>query len=264
MADPAVELEAGQASVVLPAGPEVEEAHVVIDLSQDQAAIEITDAPASALPLEAVPERRGLLGAAPWELAAKRAIDVVVASLLLLVLSPVMLVTMLAIRLSSRGPVLLRQERVGQDGIPFRMYKFRSMRAGAHETRAELDGMNEVTGPVFKMRTDPRVTKVGRVIRKLSLDELPQLVNVLRGEMSLVGPRPPLPEEVARYTPYQRRRLQVQPGITCIWQVSGRSEIEFDTWVEMDLRYIEEWSVKTDLLLLLRTVPAVLSGRGAF
>jgi exopolysaccharide biosynthesis polyprenyl glycosylphosphotransferase len=196
--------------------------------------------------------------------AAKRLVDLVGGVLLLLLTLPVMLVTALAIKLDSPGPVLFVQTRSGRWGRPFRCLKFRSMFVDAEARRADLETRNEANGPVFKIRRDPRVTRVGRIIRKLSIDELPQLFNVLRGEMSLVGPRPPIPAEVESYTLEQRRRLDVKPGLTCIWQVSGRSDIDFERWVMMDLQYIEEESFWLDLRLLLRTIPAVLWGRGAY
>jgi lipopolysaccharide/colanic/teichoic acid biosynthesis glycosyltransferase len=213
---------------------------------------------------EAEPAGRGLLGARAWQVVAKRAIDVVGSMVLLAVLTPLLLVVALAVRIGSPGPILYRQRRVGLDGEYFTMLKFRSMHDGAHELRHIHAHANETTGPVFKIRDDPRVNGVGRVIRRLSIDELPQLVNVLAGQMSLVGPRPPLPEECEFYTDHEMRRLQVKPGITCAWQVSGRSELDFDTWVDMDLEYIETWTLRQDLLLLLRTIPAVFSRRGAY
>ncbi len=206
----------------------------------------------------------GLLGAARWKLLLKRLIDLVGSVGLLVVLLPLLFITAAAIRITSRGPALYVQERVGKDGRPFRLLKFRSMRVSAHEQRSAVTHLNEVPGPVFKIRRDPRLTRVGRVIRRLSIDELPQLLNVLRGEMSLVGPRPPLPEECATYGPRERDRLRVLPGLTCIWQVSGRSELDFDTWVEMDLEYISTWSLMLDLRLLAKTLPAVVRGRGAY
>jgi lipopolysaccharide/colanic/teichoic acid biosynthesis glycosyltransferase len=215
-------------------------------------------------PSEPIVGRRGLIEAAWWQRIVKRWVDVFGSFFLLLLLSPVLLISASAIKLSSRGPVLFVHERIGRGGVPFRMFKFRSMRVSAHESRGEVQHLNEAGGPVFKIREDPRITRVGRVLRKLSLDELPQLLNVLRGDMSLVGPRPPLPEECATYGPRERRRLAVTPGITCIWQVSGRSDLDFDTWVDMDLEYIDTWNVRRDLWLLLRTIPAVLSGRGAY
>jgi lipopolysaccharide/colanic/teichoic acid biosynthesis glycosyltransferase len=144
------------------------------------------------------------------------------------------------------------------------MMKFRSMRRQAHDDRNNVIHLNEVSGPVFKIREDPRLTRVGRLMRKLSIDELPQLMNVIGGQMSLVGPRPPLPEEYETYGPRERRRLSVRPGLTCIWQVSGRSDVDFESWVNMDLEYIDTWTFRQDLKLLLLTVPAVLSRRGAY
>jgi lipopolysaccharide/colanic/teichoic acid biosynthesis glycosyltransferase len=165
---------------------------------------------------------------------------------------------------TSRGPGLYRSKRVGRDGEEFTLYKFRSMYDGAADERTSLAKHNEQSGPVFKMRDDPRITPLGRLLRKVSADELPQLVNVLSGKMSLVGPRPALPEEVAQYGIRASQRLAVKPGITCIWQVSGRSTIDFDTWIEMDVEYIRSWTLFRDISLLIRTVPAVLSGRGAY
>jgi lipopolysaccharide/colanic/teichoic acid biosynthesis glycosyltransferase len=174
-----------------------------------------------------------------------------------------MLASMVLIKITSRGPVLFRQARVGMRGKPFTMLKFRSMVANADELRLRLDRQNEQSGPVFKMRADPRITWIGRFIRKYSIDELPQLVNVLRGDMSIVGPRPPLPVEVAQYEPWQLRRLCVRPGLTCIWQVSGRSQVSFEQWMFMDMQYIDDWSLRRDVDLIFKTLPAVLSGRGA-
>lgn len=199
----------------------------------------------------------------PSALAMKRAMDVLVAGALLLLAAPVLLLVALLIQAEDRGPVLFRQERVGRFGRRFTMLKFRSMHTDAEARLASLAGLNEADGPVFKMAQDPRITRVGRWLRRSSLDELPQLVNVLRGEMSLVGPRPPLPDEVSGYEAWQRRRLSMKPGLTCIWQVSGRSRLDFETWMRLDLEYIDNWSLGLDLLLLLRTVPAVLTGDGA-
>jgi lipopolysaccharide/colanic/teichoic acid biosynthesis glycosyltransferase len=214
--------------------------------------------------VEAVrPERpAGLLGARWWQLALKRTIDLIGSVAMILVLSPVLIIAAAAVAFTSPGPILYRQQRVGRDGAPFTMLKFRSMYDRAHEQR-DLQ-MNEATGPVFKIRDDPRVTSVGRVLRRLSVDELPQLFNVVKGEMSLVGPRPALPEECSHYTEREMGRLLVKPGLTCRWQVSGRSDVTFDQWVDMDLEYIETWSLRQDLMLMLRTVPAVISGRGAY
>jgi lipopolysaccharide/colanic/teichoic acid biosynthesis glycosyltransferase len=170
----------------------------------------------------------------------------------------------LMVRLSSRGPVFYVSDRVGRRGRQFRFLKFRTMCYDAETKRHELDGQNEVDGPVFKIRVDPRITRVGRLLRKLSLDELPQFAHVLSGKMSLVGPRPPLPEEVAEYGAWEAQRLLVKPGLTCIWQVSGRSDLGFHTWMSMDIEYIRDWSLWLDLKLLARTPAAVLSGHGAY
>jgi lipopolysaccharide/colanic/teichoic acid biosynthesis glycosyltransferase len=159
--------------------------------------------------------------------------------------------------------VFFKQERCGLNGRLFTMYKLRSMVDNAEQTRFELEALNEMDGPVFKSSRDPRRTAVGRFLRKFSIDELPQFYNVLRGDMSLVGPRPPLPQEVARYERWQRRRLSMKPGITCLWQISGRNEISFQDWMKLDLTYIENWSLLLDLKILLKTVPVVLLGRGA-
>jgi lipopolysaccharide/colanic/teichoic acid biosynthesis glycosyltransferase len=207
---------------------------------------------------------RGLTHARAWKRFIKRAIDVVGGVLLIVLIAPILVFTAVAIRVSSRGAVLYVQVRVGKGGRPFRMLKFRSMRRQAHDDRDNMIHLNEVSGPVFKIREDPRLTRVGRLMRKLSIDELPQLMNVIAGQMSLVGPRPPLPEEYETYGPRERRRLSVRPGLTCIWQVSGRSDVDFESWVDMDLEYIDTWSFGQDLKLLLLTIPAVLSGRGAY
>jgi len=197
-------------------------------------------------------------------LALKRLLDVAGALAGLAMLSPVLLATALAVKIEDRGPVFYRQVRVGKDGATFGMYKFRSMRVDADRLLDGLKDRNESGGVIFKMRQDPRVTRVGRIIRKLSIDELPQFYNVLRGDMSLVGPRPPVPREVAEYGPADRRRLGVRPGITCLWQIGGRSELDFRQQVALDVQYIESRSFGMDLLILLKTVPAVLSGRGAY
>lgn len=197
------------------------------------------------------------------QLVVKRLIDIAISLLLLTLAWPVLLVTAVAIRLSSPGSVLFRQERIGLNGRIFTLYKFRTMIENAHERRSEIAHLNEMNGPVFKSKADPRVTPVGRFLRKFSLDELPQLWNVLKGDMSLVGPRPPIPEEVGLYERWQRRRLSMKPGLTCLWQVSGRNEVDFDRWMELDLHYIDNWSPALDLKILIRTIPVVLSGRGA-
>ena len=195
----------------------------------------------------------------------KRLFDIVAAAILLVLLLPVFTGVALLIRLESPGPVLFRQTRVGRWGQLFTMWKFRSMYIDAEERKAALMAQNEMAGGViFKMKDDPRVTRVGRFIRKTSIDELPQLWNVLVGDMSLVGPRPPVPSEVDQYSLADRRRLEVIPGITCIWQISGRSEIPFDQQVELDVQYIESQSLATDIKILLKTVPALLLGTGAY
>lgn len=209
------------------------------------------------------------LDPAPFErkrvqLMLKRTIDVVggVALLVLLCL-PATLVA-LAIRLGSAGSPLLTQVRVGKYGRTFKMYKFRTMYQGAAARQAELLALNEKDGPIFKMRKDPRMTGLGRWLRKLSIDELPQLLNIVRGEMSLVGPRPPLPHEVMVYTDRQLRRLQAKPGLTGLWQVHGRSTLTFEKMVALDLEYIDEWTLLRDVVILVKTLPAVASTRGAY
>lgn len=216
------------------------------------------------LPLDTDVHAGGLLVAAPRELLAKRVLDIVVAVVALTLLAPLMLVVAVMVSMSSRGPALYVQERIGRDGRSINFPKFRSMYVGADERREELHGANEADGPVFKIRQDPRITPIGRILRKFSLDELPQLLSVVRGDMSLVGPRPPLPNEVAAYDDRERARLAVTPGLTCIWQVSGRSDLCFDEWVDMDLAYIRGWSLALDVRILLLTLPAVISGRGAY
>lgn len=197
-------------------------------------------------------------------LAMKRIGDVVFGTALLILSLPVFILAALAIKLTSKGPILYRQVRCGLDGKPFTFLKFRSMIEGADEKRKDIAHLNEAEEPIFKISSDPRVTPVGRFLRRTSIDELPQLFNVLRGEMSLVGPRPPLPHEVERYNGWQRRRLSMKPGLTCLWQVSGRSTLSFEKWVELDLRYIDHWSPWLDLKIMLRTVPAVASLKGAW
>jgi len=197
------------------------------------------------------------------ERAIKRGFDLVGASAALLLAAPLIAVAAIAVRLDSPGPAFFRQVRCGLHGRKFRMLKLRTMFDGAEALQEELADRNEMDGPVFKVRDDPRVTRVGRILRRFSIDETPQLWNVLRGEMSLVGPRPPLPWEVSQYDPAHRRRLSMRPGLTCLWQVSGRNAIGFDEWVKLDLEYIDRWSLAFDAALLLRTIPAVLSGRGA-
>jgi exopolysaccharide biosynthesis polyprenyl glycosylphosphotransferase len=194
----------------------------------------------------------------------KRTLDVIVAGVALILTLPVLIVTAIAVRLDSPGPIFFRQTRVGKWGEPFACYKFRSMYVDAEQRLKDLQAQNEVDGPVFKMKHDPRITRVGRAIRKLSIDELPQLFNVLRGNMSLVGPRPALPREVAQYTYEQIGRLNAIPGITGLQQVSGRSDLDFQRWVELDLQYIAEQSLWKDIEILLKTIPAVLFAKGAY
>jgi len=196
-------------------------------------------------------------------LAFKRLTDVALSTLLLALAAPVVVAVAAAIKLSSGGAVLFRQTRCGMNGRRFTLYKFRTMVEGAEELRHEVAHLNEMDGPVFKASNDPRVTGVGRFLRKFSLDELPQLWNVLKGDMSLVGPRPPIPEEVEHYQRWQRRRLAMRPGLTCLWQISGRNQLDFEQWMRLDLQYIDSWTPWLDFKILAKTVPVVLSGRGA-
>ena len=193
----------------------------------------------------------------------KRAVDLLGSAIGLIILSPLLAVAALAIKLNDRGPVLFCQERVGLNGRRFTLYKFRTMVADAEKMKDQLEQFNEADGPVFKIKNDPRITPIGRFLRKTSMDELPQLWNVLKGEMSIVGPRPPIPCEVDKYERWQRRRLSMRPGITCLWQISGRSDLDFNTWMKLDLQYIDQWSLTLDAIILLKTIPAVLSTRGA-
>jgi exopolysaccharide biosynthesis polyprenyl glycosylphosphotransferase len=196
-------------------------------------------------------------------LLVRRVLDITLSLILLVPCSVVILIGAFAIKLTSPGPALFRQSRCGLHGRPFTMYKLRSMIDDAEQRRVELEAINEMDGPVFKSSRDPRVTNVGRILRRFSIDEFPQLFNVVKGEMSLVGPRPPLPAEVERYKRWQRRRLSMKPGITCLWQISGRNQIGFDEWMRLDLNYIDNWSLLLDLKILLKTIPVVLLGRGA-
>jgi lipopolysaccharide/colanic/teichoic acid biosynthesis glycosyltransferase len=196
-------------------------------------------------------------------LLAKRVVDFAMALALGVLLSPLFLVLALVIKLTSRGPILYRQTRCGLGGRKFTLYKFRSMHQYADEQRRELLPLNELDGPVFKIRDDPRCTRAGRFMRRFSLDELPQLINIIKGDMSFVGPRPPLPEEVAHYERWQRRRLRMQPGLTCLWALEGRNKLNFRRWMELDLEYIDTWSPALDWKILLKTIPVVLLGRGA-
>ena len=199
-----------------------------------------------------------------WQLGLKRLLDIVIAGLSLLLLAPLLILIALAIWITSGRPILYRWEVIGLGGRPFTGYKFRTMVPDADRLKAALLAHNEMRGPVFKMKDDPRITPIGRVLRKFSLDEMPQLWSVLKGDMSMVGPRPPLQSEWVHFEDWQRRKLSVKPGITCLWQISGRSDIkDFDEWVRMDLEYIDHWSLWLDLKIMLMSIPAFLLGRGA-
>ncbi len=196
--------------------------------------------------------------------AALRALDIVLTSTVLLFFAPLFIIIALAVRLDSPGPVLFVQKRVGRNGKIFPCYKFRSMLVNAEEIRQKLEAQNERGGPVFKMKNDPRITRVGKLLRKSSLDELPQLLNVIKGDMSLVGPRPAIPSEVEKYTARERERLLVTPGLTGLWQVSGRASVGFDEMIDMDLEYVQKRSVWFNIVLLAKTIPAVVTARGAY
>ena len=198
-----------------------------------------------------------------WMRPVKRVLDIVVASVALIVTAPLILIAMVGIVVVDFGSPVFRQERIGRDGRSFMMFKLRTMVHGAHDLLPDLRRYSEVDGPVFKMRDDPRLHALGALLRRTSIDELPNFVNVLIGDMSVVGPRPPLPEEVAHYDAYALRRLVVKPGITCLWQISGRSEVSFEEWMELDNRYIDTWTPMGDIGIILRTVPAVVRGNGA-
>ena len=200
-----------------------------------------------------------------WQLVAKRLFDIVASAALLLVLAPLFAVLVWLIRMDSPGPVFFRQERIGFNKRRFRLIKFRTMVDGADGQQATLEHLNEADGPVFKIKSDPRITRVGRYLRRFSIDELPQLLNVLKGDMSLVGPRPLPVRDVERIdVNSHKRRFSIKPGITCLWQVNGRSNIGFDDWVRLDLEYIDKWSLALDVMILLKTIPAVLKGPGAY
>jgi len=199
-----------------------------------------------------------------YYLVLKRLMDIIVTSLILVCAVPLMVVVAMTIKLEDGGPIFYRSKRVGQWGRPFTLYKFRSMRPDAPLAKAGLEHLNEKDGPVFKIRHDPRITRVGRVIRKYSIDELPQIWNILQGDMSLVGPRPPLPEEVAKYSEREIERLSVRPGMTSLYVVAGRSDLTFEQWVQLDLSYIRNRSIIQDLRILLKSVPRILRGAGAY
>ncbi|MBU1702537.1 MAG: sugar transferase [Candidatus Eisenbacteria bacterium] len=194
----------------------------------------------------------------------KRLFDLVITIPAIIILLPLFLVLAILIRVDTPGPVIYTSRRVGEGGRIFNFFKFRSMVVGAEGYRDRLQELNEVDGPVFKIANDPRTTRFGRFLRRTSLDELPQMFNVLLGDMTLVGPRPPIPDEVVQYLPWQRARLSVRPGITCLWQISGRSQLGFDEWMRLDLKYVEGISLGLDIKILLQTIPAVLSREGAY
>ena len=186
-------------------------------------------------------------------LFSKRVTDIFLSAIGLILLSPILLIVAIAIRIDSKGPIIFKQDRVGKDGKIFSMYKFRSMIVNAEELKAKLETKNEMSGTMFKMKNDPRITKVGRFIRKTSIDELPQLINVIKGDMSLVGPRPSLPKEVEQFSPWMLERLKVKPGITCYWQVMGRNNIAFEEWMKLDVKYVHEMNYWLDIKLIFKT-----------
>jgi len=231
------------------------------------AAAAATVVPVSAPAFGAAFARSAVAATAPggvYVRLGKRLLDILGATVALVCFAPLIAFCALLLKIDSRGPALYRSKRLGKNGREFTFYKLRSMHVGADNERDQLMHLNEADGPVFKLRRDPRVTRVGQVLRSTSIDELPQFINVLKGDMSLVGPRPPLPEEAEKYEAWQLRRLDVKPGITCLWQISGRSQIGFDEWMRLDLEYIRRQSLSTDLWILMRTVPAVLSREGAY
>jgi len=207
------------------------------------------------LRFSSVPEKTVSLG-------LKEMLDRISALFGIIAITPLLAITSLIIKLDSPGPVLFKQPRTGKNGRPFLLWKFRTMTVDAEKRKEELQSLNEMSGPVFKIKNDPRVTRVGRFLRKYSIDELPQLFNILMGEMSLVGPRPPLPSEVEKFEPWQRRKLSVKPGLTCLWQTNGRNNVDFDEWMKLDLKYIDNWSLWEDAKIIVRTIPTVLKGSG--
>ncbi len=194
----------------------------------------------------------------------KRAMDIVISGLGIILVSPLFFVVAVIIKLTSSGPVLFTQKRVGLNGRKFKFYKFRTMYKGAEKKLSELEARNEMGGPIFKMKKDPRITPVGKILRKFSIDELPQLFNVFVGHMSLIGPRPPIPKEVEQYNPWQRRRLSMRPGLTCLWQIKGRNKLSFNEWMKLDLEYLDNWSLRLDFEIMMKTIPVVLFGIGAY
>jgi lipopolysaccharide/colanic/teichoic acid biosynthesis glycosyltransferase len=239
--------------------PDIEPGGDHVDLTGPDPAVRINLARARMLA-----PTSGLLTAPRWKLAVKRAVDVIGSIVAIALAMPILVVSTLLIAATSPGGVLFRQTRLGKDGRPFRLWKLRSMVADAESRLDDIHSLNEKDGPVFKIKDDPRITPVGRFLRRLSIDELPQLVQVLTGRMSLVGVRPALPSEALEYDDRTRQRLLVKPGITCIWQTSGRSDLSFEEWVRMDLEYISSWSLWLDVKLLMKTIPAVFSGKGAY
>lgn len=195
--------------------------------------------------------------------AIKRFIDILLSLLGLIIVSPIMLIVAILIKLESAGPIIFSQKRVGLNGKEFNMLKFRSMVQNAEELKEKLQKQNEMSGPMFKMKEDPRVTKVGRFIRKTSIDELPQLINILKGEMSLVGPRPSLPKEVAKFEPWMLERLKVKPGLTCYWQVSGRNNIDFEDWMRLDIKYVKDRNLGLDIKLIFKTFFVLFGDKNA-
>jgi len=194
----------------------------------------------------------------------KRIIDIFMSIFLIIVLLPVYIILNILVKVSSKGPIFFKWHVIGKNGIPFTGYKYRTMIANADHLKADLLGFNEMSGPVFKIKNDPRITKLGKFLRKFSLDELPQLWSVLKGDMSLVGPRPAGPHEWNQYKQWHKRKLSVTPGITCLWQVNGRNKIyEFDEWIKLDLEYIDNWSLWLDIKILFKTIPVVLKGTGS-
>ena len=200
----------------------------------------------------------------PLYIAFKRLFDIIVSAILIILLWPLMIIIAIAIKLTSHGPVFFTQWRLGSHAQPFRMLKFRSMHAYAHDERGLIEQLDQTEGPIFKIIEDPRVTRLGRLLRRSSIDEIPQLFNVFAGQMSLVGPRPPIPSEAVHYSPTERCRLLVTPGMTCLWQICGRSSVPYPEWILLDLYYIEHRSFLLDLSILLQTIPAVISAKGAY
>jgi exopolysaccharide biosynthesis polyprenyl glycosylphosphotransferase len=236
-------------------GVHIELSFAVRDVAQDR--LVVTERGRLAVAHVLPPIRSG------WRAFAKRSFDVTLAVGTMLLAAPLLLIFAVAIKLDSSGPVFFRQKRVGRNGEPFGMMKLRTMVTNADALKAELASRNEAAGPLFKMRDDPRVTRVGRLLRKTSLDELPQLWNVVRGDMSLVGPRPAIPDEVSAWTPDLYHRLRVRPGLSGLWQISGRSDATFESYEHLDLYYTDNWSLARDLWIIARTIPAVLAQRGA-